>query len=218
VDVINESGDFSKYPFLIVPAYQMIDDKLVERWKEYAAAGGNIVFTCRTGHKDRNGRLFEGKFGYKMFDLIGGEMEFFDLLQPSCEDDVLMGDKEYEWFTWGEIFKPFKGTDVWATYKGDFYTGKPAILHHAYGKGTVTYVGVDSKSGELEKEVLKKLYSLCKVPVMDLPEGIIVEYRNGFGIAMSYSDVDYNFPLSPGAKILIGKNPLTTTDVLVWKE
>lgn len=218
VDVINESDDFSSYPFLIVPAYQMIDDKLVQRWKEYASAGGHIVFTCRTGHKDRNGRLFEGKFGYKMFDLIGAEMEFYDLLQASSADNVRMNIKDYEWFTWGEIFKPYKDTDVWGTYQGDFYTGKPAIIHRAYGKGTVTYVGVDSKSGDLEKEVLRKLYKLSNVPILDLPHGVLVEYRNGIGIAMNYSDKDYNYPLNPNARILIGENPLSTTDVLVWKE
>jgi beta-galactosidase len=218
VDVICEKNDFSKYPLLIVPCYQMIDDQLVERWKSYASNGGNLLFTCRTGQKDRNGRLFEGKFGYKMFDLIGAEMEFFDLLPESKADKVQMGNKRYEWFTWGEVFKAYKGTEVWGTYQGDFYAEKPAIIHHKYGKGTVTYVGLDSKTGNLEKEVLEKIYKLRNIPVLDLPYGVLVEYRNGLGIAMNYSDKNYSFSLSHDAKILIGKNPISTADVLVWKE
>jgi beta-galactosidase len=218
VDVIDESADFKKYPFMIVPAFQMIDDNLVNKWKDYASSGGHLIFTCRTGHKDRSGRLFEGKFGYKMSELIGGEMEFYDLLQPSHPDKITMGNKDYEWSTWGEIFKPFKGTDVWATYKGDFYAGKPAVLHHSYGKGTVTYVGVDSRTGCLEKEILKKLYTLCNVKTLDLPQGMLVEYRNGFGIALNYSDRSFSFPLNKNAKIIIGKNPISTAEVLVWKE
>lgn len=218
VDVITENKDFSKYPFLIVPAFQMIDDNIVKKWKTYANEGGNIVFTCRTGHKDRIGRLFEGKFGYKMFDLIGAEMEFYDLLQASCADFVSMGSNDYEWFTWGEVFKPYEGTEVWASYKGDFYTGKPSVIHRKYGKGTVTYIGADSKNGDLEKEVLKKLYTKCNVQLMDLPEGVLVEYRNGMGIAMNYSDKEYQFPLKADAQILVGNKNLSTTDVLVWKE
>jgi beta-galactosidase len=218
VDVISEKADFSKYPFMIVPAYELVDDQLIQRWKDYANAGGHLILTCRTGHKDRYGRLFEMKFGGKMFDFIGGEMEFYDLLQATRPDKVRIGQKDYEWFSWGEVFKAYEGTEVWATYQGDFYTGKPAVLHRAYGKGTVTYVGVDTKTGEAEKEVLRKIYKLANVPVLDLPKGILVEYRNGLGIAMNYSDQDYVFPLSPKAQILIGENPMSPTDVLVWKE
>jgi len=218
VDVISEKKDFSKYPFLIVPAYQLVDDQLIQRWKDYANAGGHLILTCRTGHKDRYGRLFEMKFGGKMFDLIGGEMEFYDLLQATRPDKVRIGQKDYEWFSWGEVFKPYDGTEVWATYQGDYYTGKPAILHRAYGKGSVTYVGVDTKTGEVEKEVLRKVYKLANVPVLDLPRGIMVEYRNGLGIAMNYSDQDYVFPIPAKAQVVIGENPMSTTDVLVWKE
>ena len=218
VDVISEKADFSNYPFLIVPAYELVDDQLIQRWKDYANAGGHLLLTCRTGHKDRYGRLFETKFGGKMFDLIGGEMEFYDLLQATRPDKVRIGQKEYEWFTWGEVFKAYEGTEVWATYQGDFYTGKPAVLHRAYGKGTVTYVGVDTKTGDVEKEVLRKVYKQANVPVLDLPKGILVEYRNGLGIAMNYSDQDYVFPLSSKTQILIGENPMTTANILIWKE
>jgi beta-galactosidase len=218
VDVITEKADFSSYPLIIVPCYQMVDDQLIQRWKDYANAGGNLVFTCRTGQKDRFGRFFEMKFGGKMFDLIGGESEFYDLLQASCPDKVRFGQKDYEWFTWGEVFKPYKDTEVWATYQGDFYTGKPAVLHHRYGKGTVTYVGVDTENGDLEKEVLRKIYRLRNIPVLDLPKGVLVEYRNGFGIAMNYSDQIYIFPISPKATVLIGENPMSTAEILVWKE
>jgi beta-galactosidase len=218
VDVIREDDDFSKYPFMIVPAFQMIDDVIVKKWRDYASAGGNIIFTCRTGHKDRYGRLFECKFQGKMSELIGADMDFYDLLQPSKPGKVSFSDNDYEWFTWGEVFKPFTGTDVWGTYKGDFYDGKPAILHRSLGKGTVTYVGLDSKDGLLEKAVLNKLYSKKNVELMNLPEGVLVEYRNGFGIAMNYSDKTFTFPLKPDKKILVGTTEMKTTDVLVWEE
>ena len=48
VDVITESADFEHYPLIIAPAYQLIDDELVERWKKYVEAGGQLVLTCRT--------------------------------------------------------------------------------------------------------------------------------------------------------------------------
>ena len=118
--------------------------------------------------------------------------------------------------TWGEILKPGKGVQVWATYDEEFYAGKPAITSRRLGRGTVTYVGVDSADGSLEREVLKKLYAELEIPVMDLPYGVTMEYRNGMGIVLNYSDRPYRFELPKGAKKLIGDEEIPTAGVLVF--
>lgn len=51
VDVICEDKDFSDYPFLVAPAYQLLDSALVKRWEKYVANGGHLVLSCRTGLK-----------------------------------------------------------------------------------------------------------------------------------------------------------------------
>ena len=43
-----------------------------------------------------------------------------------------------------------------------------------------------------------------------------MEYRDGFGIAMNYSDKVYEMNLPAGAEILIGSKSLKTAEVLVW--
>ncbi len=217
VDFITEEKDFASYPVMIAPAYQLADKELVDRWKHYVAEGGNLVLTCRTGQKDRSGRLFEAPFGSLISELTGNKLDFYDLLLPKYPGVVEMQDKNYEWNTWGEILIPDQGTEVWATYLQEFYAGKPAITFRRLGKGTVTYVGVDSTDGSLEVAVLKKLYSLLKIPVMNLPYGITMEYRNGFGIVLNYSDKPYTFTLPTNAKVLIGNVVIPTAGVLVYK-
>ena len=100
----------------------------------------------------------------------------------------------------GEILKPGKDSQVWATYTQEFYEGKPAVTTRKLGKGTVTYVGVDSTDGLLEKDILKKLYAQLNIPVMDLPYGVTLEYRNGMGIVLNYTDKPYNFVLPSGSQ------------------
>jgi beta-galactosidase len=217
VDIISEEKDFSAYPVLIAPAYQLIDEALVNRWTEYVKNGGNLVLTCRTGHKDRNGRLFEAPFRSKIDNLTGNKVDFYDLLLPEDPGKVAMGGKKYNWNTWGEMLIPGKDTDVWASYTDEFYEGKPAVTMHRLGKGTVTYVGVDSNDGTLEKDVLTKLYSTLNIPVMDLPYGVTMEYRNGLGIVLNYSDKPYEFQLPKGRKVLIGETKIPTAGVLVFK-
>jgi beta-galactosidase len=136
---------------------------------------------------------------------------------PHAQDSVWMEGKKYAWKTWGEILKPKPETKVWGTFQGDFYAGKPAVISRKLGKGTVTYIGIDSNDGLLETEVLKKLYAQLAIPVENYPEGVSVEYRDGFGIAVNYSDKIYNLKFPANAQILTGKKELSTASVTVWK-
>lgn len=217
VDFISEEKDFSQYPVMIVPAYQLADKELVARWKKYVEEGGNLVLTCRTAQKERFGRLPEAPFGSMIDELTGNHMEFYDLLLPQDPGQVKMDGKVYTWNTWGEILQPGASNEVWATYTNEFYEGKPAVTFRKLGKGSVTYIGVDSSDGALERQVLDKLYSRLQIEVMNLPYGVTMEYRNGLGIVLNYSDQPYQFALPQGAKVLIGTPNIATAGVLVFK-
>ena len=217
VDFISEEKDFSQYPVMIVPAYQLADKKLVARWKKYVEGGGNLVLTCRTAQKDRFGRLPEAPFGSMIDELTGNHIEFYDLLLSQDPGQVKMDGKVYTWNTWGEILQPGTSNEVWATYTNEFYEGKPAVTFRKLGKGSVTYIGVDSSDGALERQVLDKLYSRLQIEVMNLPYGVTMEYRNGLGIVLNYSDQPYQFALPQGAKVLIGTPNIATAGVLVFK-
>ena len=217
VDFISEEKDFSQYPVMIVPAYQLADKELVARWKKYVKEGGNLVLTCRTAQKDRFGRLPEAPFGSMIDELTGNHIEFYDLLLSQDPGQVKMDGKVYTWNTWGEILQPGTSNEVWATYTNEFYEGKPAVTFRKLGKGSVTYIGVDSSDGVLERQVLDKLYSRLQIEVMNLPYGVTMEYRNGLGIVLNYSDQPYQFALPQGAKVLIGTPNIATAGVLVFK-
>jgi beta-galactosidase len=45
---------------------------------------------------------------------------------------------------------------------------------------------------------------------------VTMEYRNGLGIVLNYSDKPYNFTLPEGAKALIGTTEIPTAGVLVF--
>jgi beta-galactosidase len=217
VDFVRDTTNFSKYPFLIVPAYQMIDQKMIDKLTLYAKNGGNLILSCRSGIQNRQGHLWEAKFYEPMWNLIGSQIESYDLLMPQSPGTIKFNNQEFAWTSWGDLLKPNKETEVWATYEGDFYSGTPAIISRTLGKGTVTYIGVDSKNGELEKQVLRKLYQKQNAPIENYPEGIMVDYRDGFGIAVNYSDKIYNINLPEKAKVIIGNKAIKTADVLVWK-
>ena len=218
VDFIGENKDLSAYRVVIAPAYQLIDAAVVEKWKKYVENGGNLVLTCRTGEKDRDGHFFETKWAEPISSLIGGRVNMYDVLPGNIFASVKMGSDEYKWNIWGDILETDAGTETWASYSDQFYSGKAAVTFRKTGKGSVTYIGVETTDGKLEKEILKKVYSAAGIGVKELPEGVILNWRDGFWIAMNYSSVPVTLDVPEKAKILLGSKILKPCEVIVWTE
>jgi beta-galactosidase len=218
VDVITEDKDFGKYPFLVVPACQLVDTNLVERWTRYAANGGHLVLTCRTGQKDRRGQLWEGPWAAPILDLIGAKVSFYDVLPPPVVGKVQAGGKVHDWATWGEVLEPREGTTALATYADQYYSGGIGAVTRKLGRGTVTYVGVESQSGELEAQLMRGVFERAGVKVEQFADGFVVDWRDGFWIATNFTEKSQRAPMSRTAKLIIGNRDVPTAGVAVWEE
>ena len=218
VDIICECDDFSDYGVLIAPAVEVLTTGLIDKFDKYVRNGGHLVLTCRSGAKDESGNYWEAKRAEPIWDLIGAEVEFYDNLPESCWANVRFGDHDFKWNTWGEVLSPRQGTEVLATHIDQFYKGKAAVVSRKYEKGTVTYIGIDTSENHLERAVLKHVYQQANIPVEDYPDGVIVDWRDGFWIAMNYSSEPFEVTIPENAEILIGQKILNAADVIVWSE
>jgi beta-galactosidase len=219
VSFIQEDADFTKYPFLLAPAYQLLDSTLVARWTKYVEAGGNLILTCRTGQKDRNAHLWESNYAAPIINLIGAEVLNYDVLPENYKAQISFNKKNYSWNNWGDILELRRGnTEVLSYYTDQFYKDKPAVITRKLGKGSVTYIGVDSDEGELEFDVLKEVYTRANVSTEAYPEGLIVEWRDGLWYAINYATRPVEVKLPEKAQIIIGTAILKQTEVLIWKE
>ncbi len=218
VDYVGEDDDFGRYPFLIAPAYQLVDAALVEKWRRYAEGGGHLVLTCRTGQKDKSGQLFETAWAGTIAPLIGAEVGMFDNLLAGGRGLVRMGGTGYAWNRWGDVLIPHQGTETLAVYADQFYAGNPAVVTRRLGRGTVTYVGVDTLEGKLERDVLRTVYERAGAEAESYPPGVYVEWRDGFFVAVNYSSKAFIVPVRTGSTLIFGANPLAPAGVLVWRE
>jgi len=217
VDIIGEDRDFSNYPVMIAPAYQMVDKLLIEKWKKYVENGGHLILTCRSGLKDRNGHFLEAPWGDAITRLIGAKITMYDELDENMKANVNFGGKNYVWNIWGDILEPFEGTETWATYSDQFYAGKASVVHRKLGKGTVTYIGTATNDDKFVKDVLKRLYESVNIGTNEQPEGVIINWRDGFWVAINYSSKNETINIPPNAQIIFGKKELVPAGVLVWK-
>jgi beta-galactosidase len=218
IDVLTEDKDFSQYPFVVAPAYQLVDEKLVQRWTAYAQGGGHLILSCRTAQKDRRGHLWEAPWAGPIYELIGASIPAYDVLPEPIQAKIEANGKSFEWGAWGDQLDPRAGTTVLAKYADQFYAEKAAATTHALGKGTVTYIGVDSLNGDFEKEMLSQTFVQAGVKIQDYADQFFVDWRDGFWIATNFSSREQTAPIPAEAKVIIGSRMLQPAGVAVWME
>jgi beta-galactosidase len=218
VDVVRENADLSKYKFVIVPAYEMVDSALVKKWTDYVTNGGHLIITCRTATKDRMGHFWEAETAAPISGLIGAQVKATDMLSNYAKGDILMKSNHYNWNNWADILAPDKSTETLATFDNQFYKGKAAVVKHSIGKGTVTYIGVDTDDSKLEKDLLRDIYTSAGASTDNYPPGVYVYWRDGFYIAVNYSSDNYTIDIPSTANIIVGEKTMKPSGVLVWNE
>ncbi|GLQ52525.1 beta-galactosidase [Dyella flava] len=218
MDFIAEDDDFNRYPFLIAPAYQLVSQALADKWRRYVEQGGHLILTSRTGQKNAQGQFHEGPWSAPILDLIGDDVDGFDMLPPSADGTVKANGKTYTWHRWADILTPHPGTTVLATYANHYYAGKAAATTRQLGKGTVTMIGVSTDDGELEREIVRSVYQRSGVAIEDLPTGVFLDWRGGFYVMVNYNPQPFSPTLPAAATIVHGHTPLAPAQALVWKD
>src|SRR4051794_31368211 len=178
VDVITADRDFSKYPFVVAPAYQLIDEELIKRFTQYVQNGGDPIPAFPTGQKDPRGHLWEAAWAQPIYSLIGAKIPIYDVLPVGVNGQIKANGKTYAWGSWGDILEPESGTQVLAQYGDQFYANRPAAITRKLGRGTVTYVGVDTLDGELERSLMHQVYQTAGAAPADLAPGFVVDWRD----------------------------------------
>ena len=69
----------------------------------------------------------------------------------------------------------------------------------------------------MEKEVLKKVYDAAGITTNEQPEGVMVNWRDGFWVAINYSSSNVKINIPANAKIIFGSRELGIAGVAVWQ-
>ena len=119
---------------------------------------------------------------------------------------------------WADVITANKPENETAHYTDQFYKGKAAVVKNKIGKGTVTYIGVSTSDGKLERELLRNVYEQAGATTENYPEGVYVQWRDGYWVAVNYTSKDYLLNLPETAKIILGEKNLKSPGVTIWKE
>lgn len=171
VDVTDWMGDLSEYTIVVAPTLYIANREIAERLESFAARGGILILTNRSGVKDEYNRcimkplptVFSKLAGavVKEYDPIGSRTQQIVLANEGWKDAVgelgLPQDAVSAKY-WCDIIEPGEAVPI-ACYGEGFYEQEAAATVHTYGKGMVYYVGtVWNRMGMISfiRSVLKK--------------------------------------------------------------
>lgn len=188
IDVIPTIRDFSQYKVLVLPVMQIIDDTLAKRLKDFARAGGVLLFSFRAGIKDKDNNLYFGQIApCKIADLCGIEIEAYESLGKGTKVPIRGGNGlsvVYTASVWRDLIRLTTAESI-MTYDDDFYRGYDAVTKNSYGKGYAYYIGCGLEEKAINA-LIKKIIQSHDIEYLDAPKGVEVIKRGAVnkGITM----------------------------------
>ena len=143
--IVHPNQDFEGYPVVVAPALYVADDPLLERLLAYAQGGGHLVVTFRTGYADVHGRIRRVRAPGALRDAVGASyQEFANLPYPvdvradeMAELSLPAGVTATAWADGLQL----EGATPLLWYEHPHHGRFPAVTTHAWGQGSLTYVG-----------------------------------------------------------------------------
>jgi beta-galactosidase len=180
VDIISEKDPLSGFRVVIVPAMYVLAEETVRNLERFAAEGGLVVFTPRTGVKDLDNKVVNTKLPGLVARMAGVEVEEYVSMPEDQDSLVQFGLPNLEaTFTasvWADLLEPTTARTV-ASYAQDYYAGQPAVTINLLEKGKVIYIGTLGDAS-FYAGITRWILSLVDIaPILETSEGVEVTER-----------------------------------------
>jgi beta-galactosidase len=172
VDIVAPAADLSAYKMVVVPFLCLMNDEISRGIAEYVRNGGHLVYTARSGVKDRNNNVVPTIIPPLLKEVLGIGIDEAFALKPGQKNRILTtGGGEYQVSIWIDLIRP-EGAEVLAWYTDDWYRDSAAVTRHRYGKGVAYYIGTMPEGRYLEMELSSILAEAGVRPVLDCARSV----------------------------------------------
>ncbi len=180
LDIVSEKDPLTGYKVVIVPALYILTQETTANLEKFAAAGGIVVFTPRTGVKDESNTVVNMKLPGLVAKMCGIEIEEYISMPVDEDNRVQFGlpelEDDFPASVWADVIEP-KGAEVIAWHTQDFYAKKPAATINRCEKGAAIYLGIMGDSAYYNA-IARWISGMAGVePLMETPSGVEVTER-----------------------------------------
>ncbi|WP_163528587.1 beta-galactosidase [Halobacillus ihumii] len=195
IDVIPSDRDLSTYKVVLVPAMQIIDQRLADQLAAFAKKGGTVVFTFRSGLKNKDNAIhFKEPLPGLVRSLTGIRVEEVESLTKERTAPV-EGRGDYQGKTsqvaiWRDLMVA-ETAEILFHYQDELYGQYAAVTRNLYGKGKVYYIG-----GGLEEQAMdaicKEIVAINGISFVESDDDLEVYWRHteedSFYFVMNHSE------------------------------
>ncbi len=206
-DVVPPQRELSGYRLVVAPNLYLLTADDAQRLASYVRDGGQLLVSFFSGIVDAHDRVHPGGCPAPLRELLGLRVEEFWPLDEGRSVAVGDGVRTGRADLWSEVID-LEGAEALARFTDGDLAGRPAVTRHAYGRGTVWYVGTRLDAA-LMRALLDDVRAAAGVaPVLPgLPEGVQATVREGVGGR-------YVFLLNHGARTVEVGLPAPMRDAL----
>jgi beta-galactosidase len=186
VDVIGPEADYSKYKLLVAPMWYLISEEAGRRVEQFVANGGTFVATYWSGVVNEHDLCHLGGFPGPLRKTLGIWAEETEGLYEGEVNGLVWGagnalglEGSYDAHELCELIHT-EGAETLATYRGDFYAGRPALTVNRFGRGKAYYLATRVKDQPFYDRLYAQLVREAGVRrVLDagLPAGVTAQAR-----------------------------------------
>ncbi|WP_286933393.1 beta-galactosidase [Leclercia sp. UBA5958] len=185
VDVIDADQPLSQYALVIAPMLYMVRQGFAERAEAFVAEGGHLVTTYWSGIVDETDLCFTGGFPGPLRKLLGIWAEEIDCLGEGERNLVqgLAGNASglqgpYQVRHLCELIHT-ETAQTLATYRDDFYAGRPAVTVNRFGNGKAWHVA-SRNDLQFQRDFFAGIINELALPQAvdaDFPPGVVATAR-----------------------------------------
>ncbi len=185
VDVIDADQPLSQYALVIAPMLYMVRQGFAERAEAFVAEGGHLVTTYWSGIVDETDLCFTGGFPGPLRKLLGIWAEEIDCLGEGERNLVqgLAGNASglqgpYQVRHLCELIHT-ETAQALATYRDDFYAGRPAVTINRFGNGKAWHVA-SRNDLQFQRDFFAGIINELALPQAvdaDFPPGVVATAR-----------------------------------------
>ena len=138
-----EASELSKYSVLFYPHPLILTEARARALTQYVQNGGTLVLGARTGQKDIHGQCPMAPMPGLLSPLTGTTVEDFTFIGPADAPSRMdWNGRDLPAGLFNDVLAAEAGdAEVLATYTGNYYAGKPALVCRRVGKGSVIHFG-----------------------------------------------------------------------------
>ncbi len=180
VEIVSEKDPLTEFKVVVVPAMYILTEETAGNLERFAASGGVVVFTPRTGVKDQDNKVVNMKLPGLVARMAGVEVEEYVSMPEDQDSQVQFGlpnlEEEFTASVWADVLNPTTAKIV-ARYSHDYYADQAAVTINALDKGKVIYIGTMGDAN-FYAGITKWILEIAGItPLLDTPAGVEVTER-----------------------------------------